>query len=66
MKKKLKESYDFRGGVRGKYVARSLRSKNVRFLAPDILKRFPTSASVNRALRSLVRRARVRPRGKAR
>ena len=66
MKKTPEESLDFRGGVRGKYVALALRSKNARFLAPDIIERFPTSASVNRALRSVIRRARARRRGKMR
>jgi len=48
---------DFRGGVRGKYLARALRAKNLVVLAPDVLEVFPDSDAVNDALRVLIRAA---------
>ncbi|MEA2239213.1 MAG: hypothetical protein QOC81_3937 [Thermoanaerobaculia bacterium] len=47
--------YDFKGGVRGKY-ARDYyaHNRNLRILAPDLLKVFPDSDSVNEALHALV------------
>jgi hypothetical protein len=47
--------YDFSGGVRNKYARGFGRSPNIRILAPDLLEVFPDSASVNEALRTLVR-----------
>jgi hypothetical protein len=47
--------YDFRGGVRGKYAADYSRNRNLRVLAPELLKVFPDSESVNEALRTIVR-----------
>jgi hypothetical protein len=57
--------YDFRGGVRGKYVARYREGTNVVVLDPDIAEAFPNAGAVNRALRALLnvvptRRARRR------
>jgi hypothetical protein len=51
--------YDFNGGVRGKYARDYGRSRNLRILAPDLLKKFPDSDSVNEALHALVRIAAV-------
>jgi len=45
--------YDFSAGVRGKYVARYREGTNVVLLDPDVAKRFPDAAAVNRALRVL-------------
>jgi len=45
--------YDFRGAVRGKYVARYREGTNVVLLEPDVAQRFPDAAAVNRALRAL-------------
>ena len=45
--------YDFRGGVRGKYVTRYREGTNVVLLEPDVAARFPDAESVNRALRAL-------------
>lgn len=57
MKKKpedeLRDSYDFSGGVRGKYAARYAEGSNVVVLEPDVAKKFPTSEAVNAALRRL-------------
>jgi len=47
--------YDFQSGVRGKYAKRYATGTNVVVLSPDLTKAFPTSQSVNEALRTLVR-----------
>ena len=46
--------YDFSQGVRGKYAQRFAEGSNVVILAPDLVEVFPTSASVNEALRQVV------------
>ena len=46
--------YDFSKGVRGKYAKRYADGSNVVVLSPDMAKVFPTSESVNEALRTLV------------
>jgi hypothetical protein len=48
--------YDFRDGVRGKYVQRYTEGTNVVVIEPDVARVFPTAADVNRALRSLIAR----------
>jgi hypothetical protein len=45
--------YDLSGGVRGKYVERYRQGTNVVLLDPDVAEKFPTSESVNDALRRL-------------
>jgi hypothetical protein len=50
----LRREYDFSGGVRGKHYAAYRKGTNVVFLDPDIARVFKDSASVNRALRSLL------------
>jgi hypothetical protein len=45
--------YDLTGGVRGKYVERYRQGTNVILLDPDVAEKFPTSESVNEALRRL-------------
>jgi hypothetical protein len=45
--------YDLTGGVRGKYVERYRQGTNVILLDPDVAEKFPTSKSVNEALRRL-------------
>jgi hypothetical protein len=49
----LREEYDFRGGVRGKYASRYAEGSNVVVLDPDVAKAFPDAAAVNDALREL-------------
>ena len=49
----LRSRYDFRHGVRGKYVARYREGTNVVVLDPDVAARFPDAAAVNAALRSI-------------
>jgi hypothetical protein len=54
----MREEYDFSGGVRGKYYEAYKRSTNVVVLEPDVAEVFRDSASVNEALRLLVKIAR--------
>ena len=54
------EEYDFSKGVRGKYTKRYGAGSNVVVLSPEVAKVFPTSDSVNEALRTLVKIARKR------
>ncbi len=48
--------YDFRGGVRGKYLEAYRAGTNLVLLDPDVAARFPDAESVNEALRSLIER----------
>ena len=53
----LRPEYDFsnmKGGVRGKYVERYRAGTNLVLLDSDVAKAFPTSDSVNEALRLLM------------
>lgn len=54
----MRDEYDFTGGVRGKYAARLGHGTNIVKLDPDVAEMFQDSASVNEALRVLVRLAR--------
>jgi hypothetical protein len=49
----MRDEYDFRGGVRGKYARRYAQGTNVVVLDPDVAAVFPDAASVNRALRQV-------------
>jgi hypothetical protein len=54
----LRPEYDFSqmaGGVKGKYVERYRAGTNLVLLEPDVAQAFPTDASVNEALRLLLR-----------
>jgi len=51
----MRPEYDFSHGVRGKHYKAYQAGTNVVFLEPDIAAVFPDSASVNQALRLLVR-----------
>jgi len=51
----LRAEYDFSGGVRGKYAARYAEGTNLVLVDPELAKRFPDSAAVNAALRTLVK-----------
>ena len=53
----LRPEYDFskmKDGVRGKYVDRYRTGSNIVLLDPDVAQAFPTSDSVNEALRMLM------------
>lgn len=54
----MQPEYDFSGGVRGKYAARATKGSNLVVLDADVARVFRDSASVNRALRSLIDLAR--------
>lgn len=47
------EEYDFSQGARGHYAPRYAEGSNVVVLDPDVARVFPSSESVNRALRAL-------------
>ena len=47
--------YDFKEGIRGKYAKKIAEGTNIILLAPDVLKDFPDSDSVNKTLRALSR-----------
>ena len=57
MKKKptpdILHEYDFKDGIRGKYARKFADGTNIILLAPDVLKDFPDSNSVNKTLRAL-------------
>lgn len=53
--------FDYSKGVRGKYYKRLLKEgSNVVVLERDVAKAFPSSASVNEALRSVLKSRRAR------
>jgi hypothetical protein len=56
--------YNFRGGQRGKYADRFAAGTNVVVLSPDVAKVFPDSDAVNDALRTLIKLAGGRKRGR--
>jgi hypothetical protein len=63
----LRSEYDLAAlgkGVRGKYYKRATTGTNLILLDPDVAKAFPTSESVNSALRKLVEIATETARGK--
>jgi hypothetical protein len=47
----MRDEYDLRGGVRGKFLAEYQKGTNLVLLDPDVAKAFRTSEAVNRALR---------------
>jgi len=49
------DEYDFSKGVRGKYAKRYAEAAKTVVLDPDVAAMFPDAASVNEALRALVR-----------
>ena len=54
----MRPEYDFSSGVRGKHFEAYRAGTNVVFLEPDLVEAFPDSASVNQALRLLVKLSR--------
>ncbi|MBM4094885.1 MAG: hypothetical protein FJ276_36560 [Planctomycetes bacterium] len=57
----FRREYDFSGGVRGKHAARYAAETNVVVLDPDVAAAFPNAASVNEALRALLKVVPRRP-----
>ncbi len=45
--------YDFSSGIRGKYARKFAEGTNIIILAPDVVKDFPDSNSVNETLRAI-------------
>ncbi len=58
----MREHYEFRGGVRGKYAQRYAEGTNVVVLDPDVAQMFPDRESVNEALRAVGRIVEMRER----
>lgn len=50
----MKKEYDFSTGERGKYYKRFKNGNNIVRLDPELKKHFPSSESVNNALKSIV------------
>lgn len=50
----IESEYDFKNGVRGKYARQYAEGTNIVVLSPEIARHFPTSESVNDALRNLL------------
>ena len=50
----MRDNYDFSKGVRGKYAKSYAEGTNVVLLDPEVAKAFPTSESVNKALRQIL------------
>jgi hypothetical protein len=62
----MRDHYDFRGGVRGKYAARYAEGTNVVVLDPDVAEMFPDRESVNEALRAVGQVVEMRERRRTR
>jgi len=62
----MRNHYDFRGGVRGKYARRYAEGTNVVVLDRDVAEMFPDRESVNEALRAVGRVVELRERRRAR
>ena len=62
----MRDHYDFRGGVRGKYARRYAEGSNVVVLDRDVAEMFPDRESVNEALRAVGRVVELRERRRAR
>jgi len=59
---KMRNHYDFTGGVRGKYALRYAEGSNVVVLDPDVARLFPTGQAVNETLRAVVQIVRIQER----
>ena len=58
----MRDNYDFSKGVRGKYAKSHTEGTNVVLLDPEVAKAFPTSESVNEALRRILQEQKKSPR----
>ena len=54
----MRSSYNFSGGVRGKYLKRYRAGTNLVRLDPDVRRVFPDDEAINEALRGLIKVAR--------
>jgi hypothetical protein len=57
----MRPHYDFSEAEQGKYAGRFAEGTNLVLLQPDVAKEFPDSASVNEALRSLLKSRKDKP-----
>lgn len=55
------EEYDFSNGIRGKYAEAYAAGANIVLLEPDVAQVFQDAASVNSALRALIKIAQQAP-----
>jgi hypothetical protein len=62
----MRDEYDFKPGVRGKYARRYAQGTNVVLLEPDVAKVFPNEQAVNTSLRALAQIIRQHKKGAAR
>lgn len=62
----MRDRYDFRSGVRGKYAARYAEGTNVVVLDPDVAEMFPGRELVNETLRAVGRVVQMHEHKKAR
>lgn len=51
---RMRDEYDFSGGVRGKFYVESFKCTNLVLLDPDVAEVFRDSEAVNQALRTLI------------
>ena len=65
-KDEMRDHYDFRGGVRGKYAGRYAKGTLVVVLDPDVAEMFPDRESVNEALRAVGQVVEMRERRRTR
>ena len=61
----MRDEYDFRGGLRGKYADRFAEGSNVVVLDPDVAAQLRTSNAVNKALREYLSSKKHRSSGAA-
>lgn len=55
----MREEYDFTNAIRGKYVKRFPKDVVMVTLEPDVAAAFPDAASVNEAMRVLIKAAKT-------
>jgi hypothetical protein len=56
----MRPEYDFKGAVRGKYYERAMAGTNLVVIQPDVFEVFSSGEAVNAALRTLIRKRRIR------
>ena len=61
----MRDEYDFRGGLRGKYADRFAEGSNVVVLDPDVAAQLRTPNAVNKALREYLSSKKRRSSGAA-
>ena len=59
---KMRNRYDFTGGVRGKYAHRYAEGTNVVVLDPDVARLFPNRQAVNETLRAVAQIVQIQER----